>query len=116
ALLPKALMRLLIRSISYFGIVALTIATNQPLAVSGQSAPAPYQQRARDLFRELIEINTTHSTGNTTQAANAMALHLKNVGFPASDVQVIGPSGSLNHNLVARLRGSGARRPILFLA
>ena len=76
---------------------------------------SPDQQLARDVLAELIAINTTHEHGNTTPAAEAMARRLLAAGFPAADVQVLGPATG-NHNLVARLRGSGARRPILLLA
>src|SRR5712692_5558730 len=72
-------------------------------------------QLARDILRELIEINTTHSTGSTGKAAEAMAGRLRAAGFAASDVQVLGPRPE-RANLVARLRGSGARKPILLTA
>jgi acetylornithine deacetylase/succinyl-diaminopimelate desuccinylase-like protein len=76
---------------------------------------SPEEQLARDIFRELIEINTTDSTGNTTAAAEAMAARLKAGGFPPADIQVLGPHPRKG-NLVARLRGSGARRPVLLIA
>ena len=76
---------------------------------------SPDQQLARDVLAELIGINTTHEHGNTTPAAEAMARRLLAAGFPAADVQVLGPATG-NHNLVARLRGTGKRRPILLLA
>jgi len=69
----------------------------------------------RDLLHELIEINTTHSTGSTGKAAEAMAAHLRAAGFASEDVQVLGPRPE-HANLVARLRGSGARRPILLIS
>jgi acetylornithine deacetylase/succinyl-diaminopimelate desuccinylase-like protein len=69
---------------------------------------------AHDIFRELIEINTTDSVGNTTLAARAAAKRLLDAGFPASDVQILGPNDRKG-NLVARLHGTGARRPILFI-
>ena len=35
---------------------------------------APYEQRAREIFKELIDINTTDTpAGNVTTAAEAMA-------------------------------------------
>jgi acetylornithine deacetylase/succinyl-diaminopimelate desuccinylase-like protein len=68
----------------------------------------------RDIFKELIEINTTDSTGNTTTAANAMAARLRDAGFAATDVQVLGPNDRKG-NLVARLRGTGAKKPVLIL-
>lgn len=70
---------------------------------------------ARDIFKELVEINTTESSGSTTKAAEAMAARLRAAGFPASDVQVIGPNPRKG-NLVLRVRGPGAGKPILLLA
>lgn len=70
---------------------------------------------ARDVFRELIEIDTTDSAGSTTRAAEAMAARLRAAGFPAGDVVVVGPDDR-HGNLVARLRGTGARKPLLVLA
>jgi acetylornithine deacetylase/succinyl-diaminopimelate desuccinylase-like protein len=69
---------------------------------------------SRDIFRELIEINTTDSVGSTTVAANAMAKRLLDAGFPAADVVVAGPN-ERKGNLVVRLRGTGAAKPILIL-
>src|SRR6266849_8690275 len=82
--------------------------------VSAQSGPN--DQRAREIFKELIEINTTDTpAGNVTRAAEAVAARLKAAGFPSSDVQVLGPDPRKG-NLVARLRGSGAGKPLLLLA
>ena len=77
---------------------------------------SPNQQRARDIFEQLININTTGSSGSTTLAANAMAKRLTDAGFPTADVQVLGREGSKNYNLVARFRGTGREKPILLLA
>lgn len=83
----------------------------------GQGAsPSPNERLAREVLAELIGINTTHDHGSTTPAAQAMARRLLAAGFPDSDVRVIGPSDKNNQNLVARLRGTGKRRPILLLA
>src|SRR5881296_3964432 len=80
-------------------------------------APAADRALARDIFRELIEINTTDSLGNTPRAARAMARRLLAAGFPAADVRVlIGPDAT-HGNLVARYRGSGlGGRPIVVFA
>src|SRR6202451_1819460 len=69
---------------------------------------------ARDIYKQLIEINTTDSVGSTTVAAEAMAQRLRDAGYAASDVQVIGPNAHKG-NLVARLRGTGARKPMLLI-
>jgi len=73
------------------------------------------QQLAHDIYQQLIEINTSDSVGNCTAAAEAMAARLKAVGFAVEDVKVLGPTPRKG-NLVARLRGTGARKPILLLA
>ncbi|MGA2719943.1 MAG: M20/M25/M40 family metallo-hydrolase, partial [Candidatus Acidiferrales bacterium] len=72
------------------------------------------RQLSRDVFKQLIEINTTDSVGSTTVAAEAMAQRLKDAGFPASDVVVLGPNDRKG-NVVARLRGTGERKPILLI-
>jgi acetylornithine deacetylase/succinyl-diaminopimelate desuccinylase-like protein len=74
------------------------------------------RKMARDIFQQLIEINTTDSVGSTTVAAEAMAQRLLDAGFPAADVKVLGPNDRKG-NLVARLRGTGdaARKPILII-
>jgi acetylornithine deacetylase/succinyl-diaminopimelate desuccinylase-like protein len=74
-----------------------------------------HQRLAREIFEQLIEINTTDSVGDCTAAASAMAARLKAAGFADQDVKVLGPHPRKG-NLVARLRGTGARRPILLLA
>jgi acetylornithine deacetylase/succinyl-diaminopimelate desuccinylase-like protein len=86
--------------------------------LSGEAAaqtPSPQQQAFRDIYRELVEIDTTDSSGNTLKAAEAMAVRLKATGFPAGDIRVIS-TGPRKGNLVARMRGSGARKPVLLLA
>ncbi len=72
------------------------------------------KQLARDIFKQLVEINTTDSIGSTTVAAEAMAKRLRDAGFPESDVQVLGPNARKG-NMVARLHGTGAHRPILLI-
>jgi acetylornithine deacetylase/succinyl-diaminopimelate desuccinylase-like protein len=86
-----------------------------PQTVQAQTgAPSPNQQLARDIFRELIEINTTQQFGST-KAAEAVAARLKAAGFSSSDVEVIGARPDRG-NLVVRLRGTGQAKPILFIA
>jgi acetylornithine deacetylase/succinyl-diaminopimelate desuccinylase-like protein len=75
----------------------------------------PQQQLAFDIYKELLEIDTTTATGDTGQAAEAMAARLRAGGFAEADVLVFSPAPRKG-NLVARLRGTGARKPILLLA
>ena len=74
------------------------------------AALAPADQLARDIFQQLIDINTD-STHGTTAAAEAAAARLRSAGF---EVQLVGPNPR-KQNLVTRLRGTGARRPVLFI-
>jgi acetylornithine deacetylase/succinyl-diaminopimelate desuccinylase-like protein len=73
------------------------------------------QAEARAIFGELIGINTTQEHGSTTPAARTVAARFLRAGFPEGDVQVIGPD-STHMNVVVRLRGTGARKPVLLLA
>jgi acetylornithine deacetylase/succinyl-diaminopimelate desuccinylase-like protein len=75
----------------------------------------PNQQLAHDIYKELVEIDTTTATGDTKAAAEAMAARLKAAGFPDEDVHVFSPMPRKG-NLVARLHGTGKRKPILLLA
>lgn len=84
------------------------------LPARGQS-PEEVKTLAREIFKELIEINTTDSVGNVTTAAEAMAKRLREAGFPEADVFVAGPA-ERKKNVIARIHGSGKRRPVLFLA
>ena len=104
------------RSIVFCLITAALLA--RPLAAQTDKKLSVNDQRARDIFEQLININTTGSSGSTTIAAQAMADRLIQAGFPTADVQVIGPANSKNYNLVARLRATGTRRqkPIVLLA
>jgi acetylornithine deacetylase/succinyl-diaminopimelate desuccinylase-like protein len=90
------------------------------LAVGGRTAAeqalAPHQQLARDIYKELVDINTSPAHG-TTAAATAMAARFRAAGFPEADIFVGGPDPA-KHSLVVRYpgaTGSGVR-PILLLA
>ena len=98
-------------------LLAVFVALISPL-VAAPSIPAQENDAtnklAHDIYKQLIEINTTDSVGSTTVAAEAMAQRLRDAGYPASDVQVMGPNPRKG-NLVARLRGTGARKPMLLI-
>jgi len=86
------------------------------LAAAAAAQPtSPHQRLAHDIYKELVEINTVTATGDTAAAAQAMAARLRAAGFPAEDVRVFTPAPRKG-NVVARLHGSGAKKPILLLA
>jgi acetylornithine deacetylase/succinyl-diaminopimelate desuccinylase-like protein len=74
------------------------------------------RETAHDIFKQLIEINTTDSVGSTTAAAQAMAQRLLDAGFSSADIVVVGPN-ERKGNLVARYRAKpgSALRPILII-
>src|SRR4030081_3730505 len=85
-------------------------------AVPAGSAQSPDQtkQLAHDIFKQLIEINTTDSVGNVTTAAEAMATRLRDGGFRESDIHVAGPNERKNI-LCLRFSGYVKRKPLLFI-
>ncbi|MEO8361394.1 MAG: M20/M25/M40 family metallo-hydrolase [Vicinamibacteria bacterium] len=81
-----------------------------------QAQTGPNDARAREIYKQLIEINTTDTpAGNVTTAAEAMAARLKSAGFPAADIQILGPNPK-KMNLVARYRGTGLKKPMILMA
>ncbi len=78
-------------------------ATPQTVVAQGRSSE---QLALREIYQELVEINTSDSVGDNTRAAEAMAARLRAAGLPADDVQVLAPAPRKG-NLVARLRGHG---------
>jgi acetylornithine deacetylase/succinyl-diaminopimelate desuccinylase-like protein len=87
------------------------------LAASAQTTPSltPQQQRFHDIYKELIEINTSHSVGDNTLAARAMEKRLVESGFAPGDIQVFEPFPKKG-NLVLRFKGNGSKKPLLLLA
>ena len=77
----------------------------------------PHQQLTRDIYKQLIEINTGDKTGSVTPSAVAMAQRFRDAGIPDADIFVAGPRPE-KHNVVARIRGraGSTRKPLLLLA
>jgi acetylornithine deacetylase/succinyl-diaminopimelate desuccinylase-like protein len=91
------------------------LAAGSLLAGASAAELTPEQRAFREIYQELVEINTTDSVGDTVRSAEAMAARLRAGGIPAADIRVIS-SGPRKGNMVARLRGTGARKPILLIA
>jgi len=93
------------------------------LSLAAQSTlPASERPLAHDLLKQLVETNTTDSVGNVSTAAEAMHQRLLSAGFPAADLQVLGPSLPIENkgrknNLVARYRGTAGStlKPVLII-
>ncbi|HVO44699.1 MAG TPA: M20/M25/M40 family metallo-hydrolase [Steroidobacteraceae bacterium] len=76
------------------------------------------EQRFRDLYKELVETNTTLSAGSCTLAAERMAAHLKAAGFPEDDLHLFAaPDHPKEGGLVAIYPGRDKKlKGILLLA
>jgi acetylornithine deacetylase/succinyl-diaminopimelate desuccinylase-like protein len=98
-------------------IASTTAAAAAALLVTGiahAQASDSSNALAREIFKELVEINTTESVGSVTAASEAMAQRLRAAGFAAEDIQVLGPNDR-KRNLVVRLHGSGKHKPVLLI-
>lgn len=98
---------------SYIIAIAIPFVVVHAQTSEESQAIIEHQKLARELFQELIEINTTLNFGST-KAAESMALRLRAAGFAESDVQILGPQPQ-HMNLVVRYRGKDTLRPILFI-
>jgi acetylornithine deacetylase/succinyl-diaminopimelate desuccinylase-like protein len=100
-----------------FVAAAAAFAAFSALAVPPQDTPAG-EQRFRELYKELVETNTTLSAGNCTLAAERMAARLKAAGFPDSDLHLFqAPDHPKEGGLVAIYPGRDPKlKAILLLA
>ena len=96
----------------------LTVLAALSTALSSSSASQEFdranRELAHDIFKQLVETNTTDSSGNVTRASEALAERFRQAGFPADDIHLLGPD-ERKKNLVVRLRGLGTHRPLLLL-
>lgn len=99
-------------ALSLFALCAFTSAVT-PNHCLAQVDPQT-RQLSHDIFQQLIEINTTDSVGSVTAASEAMRQRFLDAGFPKEDIFIGGPNDR-KENLVVRLRGTGAKKPILFI-
>ena len=111
----------LTRQLSGLLLVSLLLVSgviSQQVAKTNSLQLTTHQQLLRGIYQELIEINTTDSVGDTTKAAEAMAVRLRAAGFPEADVRVlVNPGNNRKGNLAARYRSANAtRKPLLLLA
>ena len=99
----------------------LGLAMTEPAAAAsapGSPAARPDQLAFRELYRELVETNTSHSVGSCTLAAQRMAARLRAAGFAESDLHAFAvPEHPKDGGLVAVLQGSNRTvKAILLLA
>ena len=90
-------------------VICLLLAMASPSQIDDTT-----RQLSHDIFKQLIEINTTDSVGNVSTASEAMAQRFRDAGFPQSDLHLLGPNDR-KKNLVVRLHGSGKHKPVLLI-
>ena len=80
-----------------------------------RNIPEDDRELLHEIYKELIEYETTVEEENNTIAAEGMAAWLQAAGFPAEDIFI---GGALPHkgNVVARYRGTGVKEPIVMMA
>lgn len=97
-------------------LLALAAVSTTWASTPGPLPPKADQELARDILKELVDINTTHDHGSTA-AAQVIQQQVLAAGFPAEDVVLIAPADKpTKGSLVVRYRAKkqGAK-PVLFL-
>ncbi len=101
-------------------LAAACLAASALLVTSAHADDArrPDQLAFREIYRELVETNTTLSAGSCTAAAEKMAARLRAAGYPDKDLHLFAvPEHPKEGGLVAVLPGADPKaRPMLLLA
>jgi acetylornithine deacetylase/succinyl-diaminopimelate desuccinylase-like protein len=94
--------------------VAMFLVTTTAHAQDSDVARATF----REIYQEMVEIDSSPTTGSCTKVVRAAETRLLGAGFTAGDVQVVIPEGKPDDgNIVARIRATGAKKkPVLLLA
>ncbi|QNQ10172.1 M20/M25/M40 family metallo-hydrolase [Sphingomonas alpina] len=100
------------------GVAAPGIAPAQVPTSSAPLALKPDQQAFLDLYKEMVETNTTLSVGSCTQAAAQVATRLKAAGYTDADITTFAvPDHPKEGGIVAVLPGTSKMlKPMLLLA
>ena len=78
-------------------------------------APAADIALAREILKQLVEIDSTHAHGSTV-AAKAIEKRLLAAGFAAADITVLAPADHpTKGNVVVRLHGKTRAKPVIFI-
>ncbi|MBY0489370.1 MAG: M20/M25/M40 family metallo-hydrolase [Gemmatimonadaceae bacterium] len=97
-------------------LAAATALLASTAAAQSKTMPSDQDRAlAREIYKEMVEVQSGFSTGSTTPIAEKTAARLKAAGFPAADI-FVGGAAPHKHNLVVRYHGTGARKPILLMA
>src|SRR5882757_6196337 len=101
-----------IRCLTALAVMSMLVGSEQGYAQSGDRE----LQRFRDIYKELVETNTTLSAGDCTLAAKRMSARLKTAGYPDADLRVFVPDGHPKEGgLLAVLHGSDPKAKAILL-
>lgn len=103
------------RAVSVLMMASLVSCSSVAMA-QGPQLPEQDRVLARQIFKELIEINSQDSNGSVTAVAEAMRKEFLAHGFAAEDLIFAGPN-ALKQNLVVRYRGKAGStlKPVLII-
>ena len=119
--LPRRLISRTVRQVAVTVSTVCMALLDAPLVAAQATESAAHalpreQREAREILRQLVNINSTSGSAGVHRLAVAMAARLRAAGYPAADVQLLGPTPALT-SLVARLRGRRTGlKPILLMA
>jgi len=84
-------------------------------AARAQDIQTPHAERTLEIYRTILEVDTSKTKGNTQRVARYLADQLVGAGFAEDDVRIV-MKGEFA-TLIARYRGDGSsgKKPILFL-
>jgi acetylornithine deacetylase/succinyl-diaminopimelate desuccinylase-like protein len=105
------------REVKMKRLIALLTAALVPFssALAQLDLPSEHARKTFEIYRTLVEVDTSKTKGNTPKVARYLADELIAAGFPPADIEIpqIGDLASL----IARYRGDGSsgEKPILFL-
>ena len=101
-----------IRCLTALAVMSMLVGSKQGYAQSGDRE----LQRFREIYKELVETNTTLSAGDCTLAAKRMSARLKTAGYPDADLRVFVPDGHPKEGgLLAVLHGSDPKAKAILL-
>jgi acetylornithine deacetylase/succinyl-diaminopimelate desuccinylase-like protein len=100
--------------IFFLGVVVFGLVLVRAQAQAPSAEDLATRKLAVEIFKQLIEINTTDSVGSVTAASDVMAQRFRGAGFAEEDIHVLGPNDR-KKNVVVRLHGSGKHKPVLLI-
>ena len=97
----------------FAGLIGLAV---MGVGAAQAQAPRPDQLAFREIYKELVETNTTLSAGSCTEAAAKMGARLKAAGYADADLHYLtAPANPKEGSLVAVLNGSDPKAGAVLL-